>query len=149
MQVKQEGQIHYGGAVISALAYFLTVLRENGIGRRKSVFFCGYAPFAGIQQVLAGHRHKGRERMGRRTVPRRCAKTGRSWPGGGTAGGWNRPLWEQTVSLLLPFCRLEQRFTTCSRKKAFGEKGRPLAWILQRFRPDTFEMRFSRASAPC
>lgn len=115
------------------------------MGRRRSVFFCGYALFAGVQQVLARHRHKGRRGWGGERFPGAARTRGGAGPGGGNAGGWNRPFWgADGFPAAHPLSRLEQRdFPNAAVRRRSGETGRSLSWILRRFRPDTFEMRFS------
>ncbi|WP_166445575.1 FUSC family protein [Enterocloster lavalensis] len=145
--VKREGQIHYMAALLfQRSAYFLTVLRENGTGEEEKRFllrlcaflreFNGCWPGTGTKAGADGEENGSRAL--RENGEELARDAGMREDGIGRFG-------EQTVSLLLTLLsRLEQRdLPLAAVRRRSGEKGRPLAWILQRFRPDTFEMRFS------
>jgi len=145
--VKREGQIHYMAALLfQRSAYFLTVLRENGVGEEEKRFllrlcaflreFNGCWPGTGTKAGADGEENGSRAL--RENGEELARDAGMREDGIGRFG-------EQTVSLLLTLLsRLEQRdLPLAAVRRRSGEKGRPLAWILQRFRPDTFEMRFS------
>lgn len=145
--VKREGQIHYMAALLfQRSAYFLTVLRENGIGEEEKRFLlrlCAFLrefnrcwPGTGTKAGADGEENYSRAL--RENGEELAREAGLREDGIGRFG-------EQTVSLLLTLLsRLEQRdLPLAAVRRRSGEKGRPLAWILQRFRPDTFEMRFS------
>ena len=116
----------YGGAAVSALrlfSYGSEGERDWGGGEAFSSAVMHF--FAGVQQVLARHRHKGRRGWGGERFPGAARTRGGAGPGGGDAGGWNRPLWgTDGFPAAHPFKPPgAERFPECSRKKAVRGNG--------------------------